>query len=83
MFRKAESAANPTCVETHHDYTVIERGPHGHVAIEVNAWNSSTLSHDSARLHLLPEEALLLANMLTRHADEAETKFRLALAATG
>ena len=51
------------------DYTVISREDDGSVCIEVNIWNASEKLHDTVQMRLAPEEALLLSQMLARHAQ--------------
>jgi hypothetical protein len=45
----------------------------GHVALEANEWDQTINGHHVVTLYLHPMEARLLAETLTRNADEAES----------
>ena len=54
------------------DFTVIER-VEGGVVLETNEWHGDSGCHHVSKLRLCPAEARLLAAMLARHADNADT----------
>lgn len=52
------------------DYVVIDSEADS-VLIEINEWNAKTCEHFAVKLRLHHSEARLLAEMLTRNANEA------------
>lgn len=54
------------------DFTVVDV-VEGNVVLETNQWHDRSRSHQVSTLSFCPAEARLLAAMLTRHAQFAES----------